>query len=414
MTVHVYIPKLCIEMTDYSKYKAEDFLQDDYFIHSMHHPTPESTTYWESLTKEGIISSEEFNFAKYCLSSLSIGKDYMSDTELHNLFKKIEDDTVKPLQKKKRKMFFYCVAASFSLILAGSAYVLYLLPEKWEDPIMIAGSQTPKTGSEYIELVLSDEERITISETEASVDYGQKGEIRINNKTLDKTPENEKPAKKEKEFNQLIVPYGKRSSLTLEDGTCIWLNAGTRVVYPVTFDSDEREIYVDGEIYMDVAKEAGRPFCVKTSDMQISVLGTSFNVTAYETDAVSSIVLIEGSVQVKNKDGKTPYVLKPDDMFTKQAGQVDIKQVKASNYISWVKGVYVSDNERLESILSRLSRYYNVKITVDGNAAGLRCSGKLDLKENMTGVFDVLSSTAPVTYKTNENGEYHFMFNPLK
>ncbi|MDR2775779.1 MAG: FecR domain-containing protein [Tannerella sp.] len=401
-------------MIDYSKYKTEDFLQDDYFIRSMRHPDPESATYWETLAKEGVISSKEFNFAKDCISSFSMEEDLMSDMELRCLFKKIEGNTVR-LQKKKRKtMFLYRAAASFLLILAGAAGVLYQLSEKRGDPIMIAGSQAPKAGSEYIELLLSDKERITIAETDASVDYGQKGKIKVNDKMLDRTPESGNPVKKEEKFNQLNVPYGKRSSLTLEDGTCIWLNAGTRVIYPVIFDDDKREIYVDGEIYITVAKETGRPFCVKTSDMRISVLGTSFNVTAYEADAVSSIVLVEGTVQVKDKNSKTPYVLKPDNMLTKHAGHVDVKQVNALNYISWVKGVYVSDNEMLESILSRLSRYYNVKITVDNDAAGLLCSGKLDLKENITGVFDVLSSTAPVTYKTDENGKYHFMFNPLK
>jgi hypothetical protein len=400
-------------MVDYSNYKAEDFLQDDYFIHSMRHPTPESATYWERLTKDGFIFPEEFNFAKYCISSFSIKKDNMSDMELRHLFKRIEIDTTKRLQKKRR-IFFYRAIASILLLLTGFTYTYYQWSEKRTDPIMIAGSQTPKAGSEHIELILSDEKLITITETDASVDYGQKGAIKINDKTLDKTPETKQAAKKEKEFNQLIVPYGKRSLLTLEDGTRIWINAGTRVVYPETFDDDKREIYVDGEIYMDVVKDAGRPFLVKTSDMQISVLGTSFNVTAYETDAICSIVLVEGAVQVKSKDSKTPYALKPDDMFTKQAGHIDIKQVNTLNYTSWVKGIYISDNEMLESILSRLSRYYNVKITVDNNAAGLLCSGKLDLKENIIGVFDVLSSTAPVTYKITENGEYHFMFNPLK
>jgi ferric-dicitrate binding protein FerR (iron transport regulator) len=391
-------------MVDYSKYKAEDFLQDDYFIHSMHHPTPESTAYWETLTEGGILSSEAFDCAKRYLSSLTATKGRMSDTELHSLFKKIQATQ----KKKRRKLFFYRAAASLLLILMGSAFAFYRLSENREDPILVAGSQTPKINSEYIELLLSEEERITITETDASIDYGQKGEIKINDKTL----ENGHPAKKEKEYNQLIVPYGKRSSLTLEDGTAIWLNAGTRVVYPVTFDDDKREIYVDGEIYIDVAKEAARPFYVKTSDMQISVLGTSFNVTAYETDAAGSVVLVEGSVQVKNKGDKTSRLLKPNEMFTKQDGQV--KQVTASNHITWVKGIYISDNEMLESILSRLSRYYNVKITVDSHAAGLLCSGKLDLKEDITGVFDVLSSTAPVTYKTDENGDCHFMFNPSK
>ncbi|MDR0573253.1 MAG: FecR domain-containing protein [Tannerella sp.] len=403
-------------MVDYSKYKVEDFLQDDYFIHSMRHPTTESIAFWKKLTEESAVSSEEFNFAKYYISLVFAEKSRMTDIELNHLFKRIEADTVQSL-RRKRKTFFFRAAASFLLLLAGAASVMYYLSEKKADSLVMAGLQGARADSEYVELILSDEERITITEDDASVDYAQKGKILINDKTLEKAPELPKsPEKKktEKDFNQLIVPFGKRSSLTLEDGTHIWINAGTRVVYPVTFDDDKREIYVDGEIYTDVAKEAGRPFYVKTSGMQVLALGTSFNVTAYESDDASSVVLVNGSVQVKNKDRRTQHVLKPNDMLTEQNGRVHIRQVKATNHIAWIDGVYISDNETLESILLRLSRYYNVKITVDGDASGLLCSGKLEMKENIIGVFDVLSSTAPVTYKTNRNGDYHFMFNPFK
>jgi hypothetical protein len=403
-----------VKMFDYSKYKAEDFLQDDYFIHTIKYPTPESTSYWEKQIRDGVVSREEFNFAKFCISSVTTGQSLMSDAELRCLFKRIEADTIKRLQKR-RKAFYYSAAASIALILSASLWFLY--PKNEKDAISRAGLQRPGTNSEYVELILSDNERIAIMEDNASIDYGQKGEIKINEKALEKTPDSKetvKPEKKEKVFNQLLVPYGKRSSLTLEDGTHVWVNAGTRIVYPVTFDKDKREIYVDGEIYMDVTKETDRPFHVKTSDMQIVVLGTSFNITAYESDGAGSVVLVNGSVQVKSKNGGKPHILKPNDMLTRQNDQISIKQVNASSFISWINGMYICDNENLKSIFLRLSRYYNVKITVDNDAAGLLCSGKLDLKDDITDVLDVLSSTAPITCGINTNGEYNIVYNPLK
>jgi ferric-dicitrate binding protein FerR (iron transport regulator) len=395
-------------MTNYINYKAEDFLRDDYFIHSMLHPTLESVAYWEKLIKEGIISGEEFYFAKHCISSVTTEKEPMSEVELNRLFQRIEADTVKRLQRR-RKIFLYGAAASIALILGVTLWLLS--PKDGEDAILYAGSQHPKIDSKHIELILSDNERIAIEEDNASIDYGQKGTIKINEKPLDKTPDNGKK-KKETEFNRLNIPFGKRSSLTLEDGTRVWINAGSRIVYPATFDKDKREIYVDGEIYIDVAKETDRPFLVRTSDMQITVRGTSFNITAYESDETSSIVLINGSVEVKSKDHEKTYRLKPDDMLVKQNDRINIKQVKAQAFISWVNGMYVCDYERLESILLRLSRYYNVKVTIDNDAAELLCSGKLELKDDIADVLDVLVSTAPVVYEINENREYHFMFNP--
>jgi hypothetical protein len=402
-------------MFDYSRYKAEDFLQDDEFIHAIKYPTPESTSYWKKQIRDGVVSREEFNFAKFCISSVTAEKrSLMSDAELRILFKRIEADTIKRLQKR-RKAFYYSAAASIALIL--SAFLWFLYPKSEEDAISRAGLQRPGTNSEYVELILSNDERIAIKEDNASIDYGQKGEIKINEKALDKTPDSKetvKPEKKEKVFNQLLVPYGKRSSLTLEDGTRVWVNAGTRIVYPVTFDKDKREIYVDGEIYMDITKETDRPFHVKTSDMQIVVLGTSFNITAYESDNAGSVVLVNGSVQVKSKNGRKPHILKPNDMLTKQNDRINIKQVNASSFISWINGMYICDNESLKSIFLRLSRYYNVNITVDSDAAGLLCSGKLDLKDDITGVLDVLSSTAPITCGIYTNGEYNIVYKPLK
>jgi ferric-dicitrate binding protein FerR (iron transport regulator) len=399
-------------MVDYTTYKAEDFLQDDYFIHSMKCPTPESTAFWAEQIKEGAVSQEEFDFAKFYISSVTSAKSLMSELELNHLFKRIEADTTKRLQKRRR-MFYYGAAASIALILSVSLWFIY--PGNDEDAIMYAGLQRPETTSEYVQLILSDNERIAIEEDDSSIDHGQEGAIKINEKTLDRKPDSEKSIKqekKEKEFNRLIVPYGKRSSLTLEDGTRIWVNAGTRVVYPVTFDRDKREIYVDGEIYLDVAKETDRPFHVKTSGIQVTVRGTTFNIKAYESDNSSSVVLVNGSVEVKSKDSKKQYLLKPNDMFTSENNQIDIKQVNASSYISWVEGMYVCDRESLGSILLRLSRYYNVKITVDSGAAGLLCSGKLDLRDDIADVMSVLALTAPVVYEIKENGEYHFMSNP--
>lgn len=77
----------------------------------------------------------------------------------------------------------------------------------------------------------------------------------------------------------MVIPRGKRSVLTFSDGSKVWVNAGTRVIYPTEFEKDKREIYVDGEIYIEVARDEERPFYVRTKDMNVRVLGTKFNVT---------------------------------------------------------------------------------------------------------------------------------------
>ena len=160
---------------------------------------------------------------------------------------------------------------------------------------------TPDEGE--IQLVLSDK-LIPISGQESQIEYDAKGTVAVNSeKIADVSLNSANSSKRLPEFNQLIVPNGKRSTLILEDGTKLWVNAGSRIVYPVTFADKKREIYVNGEVFLEVTPDKKRPFIVKTKEMDVQVLGTSFNVMAYETDESSSVVLVTGAVQVNPSDG---------------------------------------------------------------------------------------------------------------
>lgn len=117
-------------------------------------------------------------------------------------------------------------------------------------------------------------------------------------------------------YNQIITAKGKRSQLQLSDGTMLWVNSATRVIYPTQFSETEREIYVDGEIYIEVAKENKRKFIVKTKDFSVQVLGTKFNVSSYENNAISKVLLVEGKVSVKKDKIETaPIIMSPHELL---------------------------------------------------------------------------------------------------
>ncbi|MDR1524440.1 MAG: FecR domain-containing protein [Tannerella sp.] len=401
-------------MTDYRNYKASDLLQDDDFVRSVKVPNPEFDAFWAGLVRDGALSGEEYNLAKSIVLSVIDEREVMHDEEIKRLYKKIAAETVRPI-RIRRNLFYYGAAASVLLLLSIGLYAFFHTEKDKEDAILTAVSHFTETNSEYVELTLANEERIIIKEDNPTLDYAQEKNIKINEQIIEKQSGATEKANKEKkktEFNRLVVPYGKRSSLILEDGTHLWVNAGTSVVYPASFDDDRREIYVDGEAYLEVVKDNKRPFLVKTSDMQIKVLGTSFNVNAYKSDNSGAVVLVNGSVKVNTNDGSDPYTLQPNDMFTLLDGNVKIRQVDASTFVSWVHGIYIFDNESIKDIVLRLSRYYNVKISVDEQSAGLLCSGKLRLKDDIIDVLNVIRSAAPVKYETDENGEYKIMFNP--
>ncbi|MDR1089955.1 MAG: FecR family protein, partial [Prevotella sp.] len=206
-------------------------------------------------------------------------------------------------------------------------------------------------------------------------------------------------------FNQLIVPPGKRTVLNLPDGTKVWVNSDTRLIYPASFSHDMREIFVNGEIYIDVAKDEKRPFIVKTKDMEVRVLGTKFNITAYEEDDEKTVVLVSGSVQINTKNNNDSALLTPEQMYVNEKGQTHITTVDTKTYTSWIDGIYFCKNLNLENILQRLSRYYGVEIACDPSVGKEIFSGKLDLKENLDSIFDGIAFAIPISY-TESNGAY--------
>ena len=258
--------------------------------------------------------------------------------------------------------------------------------------------QKPANPVETVQLILADEKKVTIEEEDSRLQYSKQGELHINTQKVETTQNTTTINKKnEPVYNQLIVPAAKRSFLELADGSRIWVNANTRVVYPVTFEDTKREIYVDGEIYIEVSPDKKRPFTVKSKKMDIRVLGTKFNVSAYEAGQDVSVVLVSGKVNVRT-DNRVESVLKPSDRLTYEKGATDIKKVNVENYISWKDGYYTFDNEEFSIVLDKLSNYYGKKITYNSEVGVLRCSGSLNLGDDMVKILTGLESTMPVNF----------------
>jgi len=179
----------------------------------------------------------------------------------------------------------------------------------------------------------------------------------------------EKSSNEELVLNTINVPYGKTFQLQLSDGTKVYLNAGSSLQYPVEFlKNQNRHITVSGEIYLEVTRDSLRPFVANANNINVRVLGTKFNISAYPEDRRTEVVLVEGSVslfsntEVFNLDDNT--VLKPGFM-----GSYDLKkkafttnQVHTEVYTSWMDGKLIFRNMTFENILKKLERHYNVTI----------------------------------------------------
>lgn len=212
------------------------------------------------------------------------------------------------------------------------------------------------------------------------------------------------------EFVQLVVPNGKRTSIRFNDGTVAWVNAGTKLIYPKTFAADKREIFVDGEVYLEVNKSEEKPFYVHTKAFDVSVLGTKFNVSAYSEDVENSVVLVNGSVAVKIEDNN--QVLKPEQGIFTTNGTVKVKYVDTYSYTCWKDGIMKVSGETLGSMFMRLSRHYNIQIQCDDlYITRERYRGKLNLHDSLEEVLYNLSLSTPFLFK-RENDNTIVIYTP--
>jgi hypothetical protein len=165
-------------------------------------------------------------------------------------------------------------------------------------------------------------------------------------------------------FNTLKIPKGKKFQIQLSDGTLVHLNAGSSLRYPVDFLSEgPRQVFLSGEAYFDVAKNASNPFIVNVDDLEVRVLGTQFNVSAYSEDEYIDVVLVEGSVNLNKKEGDM-VELSPGQKgsYKQNSDSITVNEVNASLYTSWMQGHLVFRDLTFDSILTKLERHYNIEI----------------------------------------------------
>ncbi|WP_422082933.1 FecR family protein [Ulvibacterium sp.] len=187
----------------------------------------------------------------------------------------------------------------------------------------------------------------------------------------------ETESSRELTYNTLTVPYGKTFQLHLSDGSRVHLNAGSSLKYPVQFlDGMERKVFVNGEAFLDVAKDSAHPFIVQAENLNVRVLGTRFNVHAYPEDEVAEVVLVEGAVGLhpdneKYNEGETER-LRPGykASFNKANREIVKNEVVTSIYTSWMDGELVFRKMTFDNILKKLERHYNVSIENRNHALG--------------------------------------------
>lgn len=204
--------------------------------------------------------------------------------------------------------------------------------------------------------------------------------------------------------NTIFVPPGQRAEITLADGTKVWLNAKTKLIFPEKFDQDHREVYLDGEGYFDVEKDEKRPFTVKTDKYNIKVLGTEFNVMAYRGSELFETSLIKGSVEVKSHDQQSSCLLSPNNIAYAEGGELKTAALTDQNYLLWKEGIIYFDNETVQEIMKKLELYFDIKIDLQNKSIIThRYSGKFRTKDGVEQVLKVLQLKHKFKYTRDDS-----------
>jgi len=370
--------------------KVEDILTNDTEIEQ-----------WEQNHSEDHLSDSEYYLANEIRQTFSSKKQNLSPTQKEILGNQIAQ-SIKAY--KKRRLIIGISSAAVFLMLIGISAV-FTSGRKSEIKTFAENSKLSlPTGN--TRLILSGEE-IEINSDESKIKYeGNGNQIHINSSDSIKQEVNDD----EIVYNTVIVPYGKRTQITLADNSSIWLNSGSKLIYPARFAANKREVYLEGEAIFEVSHNRQQPFHVITRDVEVKVLGTVFDVCAYRDDATTSTVLEKGSVELKYtrnsiiSQAKLTMIPGTMAVYSPQEQTMEQSEVNTRLYTSWREGYLVLERQTLGEILKKVSRYYNVSIELnDQSLKDETFTGNLDLRNSAVQVLETIGEI--ISAKIEQNND---------
>lgn len=385
------------------------FLEDPKFVKWVNKPSKKLDRFWSAYIESNESEKEQIQLARTFI--LSLKSKPVNDTEktAQDIYSAIQQAIEKSRLKSKRRTLVLSIskyaAIGFIFFALGIGVTQYIKSPHLND-FEIFGKND--NNYPYSTLTLSDGKNVRIPDKESEIEHNNQGQIVINHKD---TVQSGKPVI-DKDLNQLFVPYGKHASIKLPDGTIAHLNAGSSLIYPSKFDGSTRVVSLLGEGYFDVVHNPDMPFIVKTKEINVEVLGTKFDISAYPGDNIVETILVEGKVKMVKQGfqfSSKEYILSPNQkaVFDINSKETSISEVNVNNYISWQKGFLLFETQDLNRIFRKVERYYNIKISyTDPNLGLLRISGKLELKEDKESVLNVIAKTASVEIVKLNETEY--------
>lgn len=380
--------------------QLSNYIENKNFILWVFQPDAELEAWWSQFDTEHPEEKRNMQMARKVLMKFRTNNHELPEEEKILLFSKIlRQVEEKQGSGKTRRLAISLLKYAAVALLFFSIGALFFYKQEQFDLQLYSQRLSEPIPENSAKLIRANGEDILLKENKSVLKYQSDGKLVVNNDTIISSLST---AVNATAMNQLIIPYGKTSEVLLPDGTKVFLNAGSRLVYPEIFAGKTREVFLAGEAYFEVKHNENLPFVVQLSDLRIKVLGTRFNISAYPTDNVIETVLAEGRVNLeKNNAGlfdKTTELV-PNQLasFDRANSKATVREVDADEYILWTKGLMQFESTDLNRILKRIERFYNIRFQYsDPLLGGLRISGKMELKENRDEICDRIARAASV------------------
>lgn len=290
------------------------------------------------------------------------------------------------------------VAAVWVIVLGSMLWLT--LGESGEKEVPPVASKVIPAGEKKARLILADGTEVEVSKTGAHVLKEEGVNIKYENGEISYETER---VSTEIVYNELEVPRGGECIITLDDGTRVWVNAETRLKYPVTFVGEKREVILEGEAFFDVVKSE-KPFIVKTSFGDVRVLGTAFGINAYADAPESYTTLVRGKVSVETGEAD-PVIIHPgEQVVTFKDGKMIRQEVDVEEFVGWKDGIYVFREKHLGDIMKTLERWYNISVLFEEEELReLPFTGNLKRYDDINVFFDALTRTGDMKYRVDGN-----------
>ena len=335
----------------------------------------------------------------------SLMKDYLRirwvQEDVHIREEQAKKIIFSSLKKKRNLTPYYGVAASIAVLLIVTLF-FFIREDKQIVSEKLVTSEIKPIQSKAI-LVLSTGEQIQLTKSTQKIQEQDGSVLKIDSVMgvqydALSTQRVEKPI-----YNKIVVPRGGEYFVTLSEGTKVWLDADSELEYPVFFSGDFREVKLKGNAYFCVTKKNDKPFVVRAGEFSLKVYGTEFNVNAYDLQNIET-VLVNGSIGFKANISTPERMMAPNELAVSDSrtGQSEIHQVDIYPYIAWKNQNIVFVNERLESIMEKMARWYDVTVFFqDESLKDLRFDCNMRRYTDIRDLFFFLEKTSNARFTLN-------------